>query len=139
MFFDAFRTGLSDRGYAAGSNLILEARYGDGMADRVPALTQELLRIPVDAIVTQGMAKAPEFTDNVRHACSQIPCWLSCQRFIELAQQTAEFTIEHKICPAPSTGSLERWYKVEVLSIDRQILGQMVLDAAEPLLLLGSE
>jgi ABC-type uncharacterized transport system substrate-binding protein len=54
VFFDAFRTGLSDRGYAAGSNLILEARYGDGMADRVPALTQELLRIPVDVIVTQG-------------------------------------------------------------------------------------
>jgi putative tryptophan/tyrosine transport system substrate-binding protein len=54
VFFDAFRTGLSDRGYAVGSNLILEARYGDGMADRVTALTQELLRIPVDVIVTQG-------------------------------------------------------------------------------------
>jgi putative tryptophan/tyrosine transport system substrate-binding protein len=54
VFFDAFRAGLSDRGYVVGDNLILEARYGDGVTDRVPALTQELLRIPVDVIVTQG-------------------------------------------------------------------------------------
>jgi putative tryptophan/tyrosine transport system substrate-binding protein len=54
VFFDAFRAGLADRGYVEGGNLIIEARYGDDVPDRVPALTQELLGIPVDVIVTQG-------------------------------------------------------------------------------------
>jgi hypothetical protein len=49
VFFDAFRAGLSDRGYVVGGDL-LDARSGDGATARVPALTQELLHIAVDVM-----------------------------------------------------------------------------------------
>ena len=54
--FDALRTELVDLGYVEGRNLAIEARYADDVLSRVPALTDELLRIPVDVIVTQGPA-----------------------------------------------------------------------------------
>jgi putative ABC transport system substrate-binding protein len=53
-FLDALRAGLADLGYLEGRNLVLESRYADDLPDRVPALTQELLRAPVDVLVTQG-------------------------------------------------------------------------------------
>src|SRR5689334_7595378 len=54
--FDALRDGLADLGYVEGRNLVLEARYGDDDLGRVPALAEELLRFPVDLIITQGTA-----------------------------------------------------------------------------------
>jgi putative ABC transport system substrate-binding protein len=53
---DALRKGLADLGYIEGRNLAVETRYADDVLDRVPALAQELLRIPVDVVVTQGAA-----------------------------------------------------------------------------------
>jgi putative tryptophan/tyrosine transport system substrate-binding protein len=53
-FLDAVRTGLADLGYAEGRNLTIEARYADDVPGRVPVLIEELLRIPVDVMVTQG-------------------------------------------------------------------------------------
>jgi putative tryptophan/tyrosine transport system substrate-binding protein len=53
-FLDALRAGLADRGYTEGQNLTIETRYADDVPERVPALIAELLRIPVDVIVTQG-------------------------------------------------------------------------------------
>ncbi len=55
-FLDALRKGLADLGYIEGRNLVIETRYADDVPDRVPALAQELLRIPVDLVVTQGTA-----------------------------------------------------------------------------------
>ena len=55
-FLDALRKGLADLGYIEGRNLAFETRYADDVADRLPALIQELLRIPVDVVVTQGSA-----------------------------------------------------------------------------------
>ena len=55
-FLDALRKGLADLGYIEGRNLAFETRYADDVADRIPALIQELLRIPVDVVVTQGSA-----------------------------------------------------------------------------------
>lgn len=55
-FLDALRSGLADLGYVEGSNLVIVARYADDVLERIPALTQELLRIPVDVVVTQGPA-----------------------------------------------------------------------------------
>ena len=55
-FLDAFRAGLADLGYIEGRNLAIETRYADDVFDRVPTLAQELLRIPVEIIVTQGPA-----------------------------------------------------------------------------------
>jgi putative ABC transport system substrate-binding protein len=55
-FLDALRTGLADLGYAEGRNLTIEPRYADDVSDRILVLIEELLRIPVDVIVTQGPA-----------------------------------------------------------------------------------
>jgi hypothetical protein len=48
------RQGLDDRGYAVGRNLVLEERYADGHAERLPALIAELLAVKVDVLVTPG-------------------------------------------------------------------------------------
>jgi putative ABC transport system substrate-binding protein len=48
------RQGLADRGYDIGRNLILEERYAEGHADRIPTLIAELLALPVDVLVTVG-------------------------------------------------------------------------------------
>jgi putative tryptophan/tyrosine transport system substrate-binding protein len=48
------RQGLADRGYDIGRDLILEERYADGDAERIPALIAELLALHVDVLVTIG-------------------------------------------------------------------------------------
>jgi putative ABC transport system substrate-binding protein len=55
-FLGSLRAGLADLGYVEGHNLTIEARYADDRPDRLPLLIQELLRLPVDMIVTQGTA-----------------------------------------------------------------------------------
>lgn len=54
--FNAFRGGLAGLGYVEGQNIQIEARYGDDVSDRLPALAEELLRIPVDVVMTHGPA-----------------------------------------------------------------------------------
>src|SRR5689334_15014598 len=49
---DAFRHGLRDLGYVEGKNIILEFRYADGKVERLAELAEELVRLPVDVIVT---------------------------------------------------------------------------------------
>src|SRR5215475_12121473 len=49
---DAFRQGLRELGYSEGKNIVVEYRYGDGKADRVPELAAELVSLKVDLIVT---------------------------------------------------------------------------------------
>ena len=53
---DAFRAALADLGYVEGRNLVIEFRYGNDAIERVPELTEELVRLPVDLIVAQGAA-----------------------------------------------------------------------------------
>ena len=55
-FLEALRAGLAAQGYVEGHNLTITARYADGDIGRVPALAEELTRVPVDLIVTQGTA-----------------------------------------------------------------------------------
>ncbi|HKE42083.1 MAG TPA: ABC transporter substrate-binding protein [Casimicrobiaceae bacterium] len=50
--YNSLNEGLRDRGYIEGRNLILEARYGGGKMDRLPDLAAELVRMPVEVIVT---------------------------------------------------------------------------------------
>jgi putative ABC transport system substrate-binding protein len=40
--------------YVEGQNLVLRPAFGDGQAERLPALAAELVRAPVDVIVTTG-------------------------------------------------------------------------------------
>src|SRR4029450_12059857 len=45
---------LHELGYVSGRNLVVERRFADGQLDRLPALARDLLRLPVDVIVTAG-------------------------------------------------------------------------------------
>jgi putative ABC transport system substrate-binding protein len=48
--------GLKEIGYVEGKNLVIEWRFADGKYERFPDLLAELLKIPVDLIVTDGTA-----------------------------------------------------------------------------------
>jgi putative ABC transport system substrate-binding protein len=51
---EAFRQGLRELGYVEEQNLVLEYRYAEGSAERLPTLAAELVRLPVDVIVAGG-------------------------------------------------------------------------------------
>ncbi len=53
---EAFRQGLRELGYVEGKNIVIEWRYAEGKADRLPGLAAELVRLKVDVIVTAGPA-----------------------------------------------------------------------------------
>jgi putative ABC transport system substrate-binding protein len=53
---EAFQQGLREFGYLEGQNLVLEYRYAEGNAERLPALAVELVRLQVDVLVAGGTA-----------------------------------------------------------------------------------
>jgi putative tryptophan/tyrosine transport system substrate-binding protein len=55
---EALRLGLRDHGYVEGRNVTLEFRWAEGKYDRLPTLVDELIRLNVDIIVTQGTPAA---------------------------------------------------------------------------------
>jgi putative ABC transport system substrate-binding protein len=55
---DAFKQGLQERGYTEGKNIVLEYRYAEGILDRLPSLTSELVQLKVDVIVVTAEAGA---------------------------------------------------------------------------------
>lgn len=50
----ALRTGLRERGYVEGRNLVIEARFAEGRYDRLPVLANELVALKLDALVASG-------------------------------------------------------------------------------------
>ena len=56
--FAAFRRGLRELGHGEGRTYVVEYRSADGRADRFPELAAELVRLPVDIIVTRGTPAA---------------------------------------------------------------------------------
>jgi putative tryptophan/tyrosine transport system substrate-binding protein len=54
LLYDAFREGLRDLGWVEGHNIVLEFRLSAGDFSRLPAMADELVRLPVDLIVTDG-------------------------------------------------------------------------------------
>ena len=66
---DAFRQGLRELGYREGKNYVLVYRSADGAAERFPRLVAELVRLPVDILVTRGTPAAQAAQD----ATSTIP------------------------------------------------------------------
>jgi len=50
--FEAFRQGLRELGYIEGKSIVIEERWAEGKAERLPTLAAELVRLPVDLIVT---------------------------------------------------------------------------------------
>ena len=66
---EAFRQGLRELGYVEGKNIVIEWRFAEGKADRLPGLAAELVRLKVDVIVTSG----PAPTRAAKEATSTIP------------------------------------------------------------------
>jgi putative tryptophan/tyrosine transport system substrate-binding protein len=48
---EAFRQGLRELGYVEGKTVVLELRYGEARAERLPELARELVSLKVDVIV----------------------------------------------------------------------------------------
>jgi len=48
---EAFRQGLRELGYVEGKTVVLEIRYGEARAERLPELARELISLKVDLIV----------------------------------------------------------------------------------------
>ena len=65
---EAFRQGLRAHGWVEGQNLAIAWRYADGQAERLPALAEDLVRLPVDVLVTHGLTIRP-----AQHATQTIP------------------------------------------------------------------
>ena len=51
---NAFREAMRDRGYVEGQTIALDFRLSKGIMDALPALAAELVRIPVNVIVTDS-------------------------------------------------------------------------------------
>ena len=65
---EAFKQGLRDLGYVEGRNVSIELRLSGGRNERFPDLAAELLRLPVDLIVSSGDA-----ADAAKKATRTIP------------------------------------------------------------------
>ncbi len=66
---EAFRKGLRELGYVEGENITVECRFANGRPDRLRPLADELVRLNVSVIVTEGTT-ATRFAKN---ATSSIP------------------------------------------------------------------
>ena len=53
---EAFRQGLRELGYVEGKNIIIEWRFAEANPDRLRTFAAELVRLPVEIIVTAGPA-----------------------------------------------------------------------------------
>jgi putative ABC transport system substrate-binding protein len=52
--FDAFRQKMRELGYIEGQNIVTDYRLAAGDASRLPGMAADLVRLPVDVIVTDG-------------------------------------------------------------------------------------
>ena len=66
---DAVVEGLRELGYVEGRDFLLERRDANGIADRLPKLAEELVRIPVDVLLVTGVTA----TAAARRATGTIP------------------------------------------------------------------
>jgi len=62
---EALRQGLRDLGYVEGQNLIIDERYANGDAGRLPALARELMQVKVQILVVDGGATLVAVRDVV--------------------------------------------------------------------------
>ena len=65
----AFTQHLRELGYTEGQNLVIEWRFADGQAERLPALVAELVQLQVDCLVVGGIST----TRLAKQATSTIP------------------------------------------------------------------
>ena len=63
---EAFRQGLRELGWEEGRNLLIEYRFAEGRADRLPAFADEFVRLKVDLIVASPTPSALAAKDATR-------------------------------------------------------------------------
>src|SRR5262245_37024339 len=73
VLIEAFRQGLRDVGHVEGMTFVLEARYAEGKAERLPELARELVSLKPDVIVTT----ADSATAAVKRETRTIPIVMS--------------------------------------------------------------
>ncbi len=56
--FEAFQKGLSEHGYVAGRNVVIESRFAEGQLERLPELAAELAHLKVDVLAVTGAVTA---------------------------------------------------------------------------------
>src|SRR5262245_2368865 len=64
--FNGLRKGLRDLGYVEGQTIVLEFRFARGNLDALPGLAAELVRLPVDLIVTDSNSHTKAAPDATR-------------------------------------------------------------------------
>ena len=67
--YGAFAQGMRELGYVEGENLVIEWRFADGKAERLPNLAAELVELKVDVLVVSGTPA----TSAAQRATSSIP------------------------------------------------------------------
>jgi hypothetical protein len=65
----AFQQRLRDLGYIEGQNILIEYRYPEGKADRVPSLVAEVVQLKVDVLVVGS----PGAVQEAKRATKTIP------------------------------------------------------------------
>jgi putative ABC transport system substrate-binding protein len=65
----AFQQGLRDLGYIDGKNILIEYRYGEGQAERIPSFVAELVQLKVDVLVVGS----PGAVQEAKKATKTIP------------------------------------------------------------------
>ena len=68
-FIGGFLSGMRERGYAEGNNLVIDWRFADGDLAPLPGLAAQLVQLKPDVIVTAG----PQAISAVQKATSTIP------------------------------------------------------------------
>ena len=66
---EGFRRGLRDLGWVEGQNVAIEYRWAEGRFERLPALVEELVQLPVDVII----APTSIYAGAAKRATATIP------------------------------------------------------------------
>jgi len=109
-FHEAFRRGLGELGYVEGQTIAVEARYGEGRTERLPALVADLLRLKVDVIVApsaQAVVAAKQATSTVPIVMSNVADPVGLGFVATLARPGGNITGLSNLAPELSGKSLE--------------------------------
>ena len=107
---EAFRQGLRELGYVEGKNIVIEWRFAEGKAARLPGLAAELVRLKVEVIVTSGPAAtraAKEATVTIPIVMAQDPDPVGNGLVASLAQPGGNITGLSTFAPEISGKRLE--------------------------------
>ena len=75
-FVDNFLRGMRDLGYVEGRNFDMVYRFADGYGDRLPALTDEVVRLKPDVILASAIIELVLGTPR----CTGIPAGRTCRQ-----------------------------------------------------------